>query len=84
MPTTLYLELRKRVTFDVLWWKPLELKNLSGNLYSLKALRQPGQKFWPKILTLYSFYCNFYLHFLRPRYENIFNIVCIVSEKSEK
>ena len=79
MPTTLYLELRQRLTFDVLWWKPLELKNLSGNLYSLKALKQPGQK-----LTIYSFYCNFYLHFLRPRCENIFNIVCIVSEKSEK
>ena len=80
MPTTLYLELRQRLTFDVLWWKPLELKKSLWELIFFKG----AEATWPKTLTIYSFYCNFYLHFLRPRCENIFNIVCIVSEKSEK
>ena len=50
----------------------------------LKTLRQPSQKFWPKILTPYFFHSNLYLHFLRPPCENIFKIVCIVSEKIGK
>ena len=55
-----------------------------GRDLSLKVVRQPSQKLWPKILTLYFFYCNLYLHFLRPFGENIFNIVFIVLEKSGK
>ena len=51
---------------------------------SLQMLRQPSKKFWPKILTPYFFYSNLYLHFLRPCCENIFKIVCIVSEKIGK
>ena len=46
----------------------------------LTALGQPSQKILPKILTP-QFYSNLYLHFLRPCCENIFKIVCIVSEK---
>ena len=49
----------------------------------LKALKQPSQKFWPKILRPYFFYSNLYLHFLRPCCENIFKIVCIVQRKLE-
>ena len=44
----------------------------------LKVLRRP------KILASYFFYFNLHLHFLRLYSENIFNIVCIVSEKSGK
>ena len=50
----------------------------------LKALKQPSQKFWSKILTPYFLYINFYLTFLRSCCENIFKIICIVSEKIEK
>ena len=50
----------------------------------LKALKHSSQKFWPKILTPYFFYSNLYLIFLRSCCENIFKIVCIVSEKIEK
>ena len=56
---------------------------IAQNAY-LNALRQPNQKFWPKILTPYFFYSNLYLHYLRPCCENIFKIVCTVSEKIEK
>ena len=42
------------------------------------------QKIWPKILTPYFFYSNLYLTFLRSSCENIFKIVCIVSEKIGK
>ena len=41
----------------------------------LKTLRQPSQKSWPKILTPCFFHSNLYLHILRPRCENIFQIV---------
>ena len=47
-------------------------------------LRQPSQKFWPKIVIQYIFYSNFYLHFLRSCCVNIFKIVGIVSEKIGK
>ena len=55
----------------------------------LKILRQPSKKFWPKILTPYFFIYFFflqylYLHFLRSCCENIFKILCIVSEKIGK
>ena len=33
---------------------------------SSKALRQPSQKVWSKILTPYFFHSNLYLHFLIP------------------
>ena len=52
--------------------------------YFLKALRQPSQKFWPRIPTTYFRYSNLYLHFFRPCCKNIFKIVCTVSEKIEK
>ena len=55
-----------------------------ADFWLLKVLRQPTQKFWPKILTPYFFYSNLYLHFLRPCCENIFKFVCIVSEKIGK
>ena len=45
----------------------------------LKVLRQPSQKFLPKILTLYFLYNNFYLTFLRSCCENIYKIACRVS-----
>ena len=51
---------------------------------TLITLRQPGPKFWPKILTPYFFHSNLYLHFLRPCREDIFKILCIVSEKIGK
>ena len=57
---------------------------LASSTPSLKALKQPSQIFWPKILTPYFFYSNIYLTFLRLCCENIFKIVCIVSEKIEK
>ena len=50
-------------------------------LVCLKALRQPNQKFRPKILSS-IFYSNLYLNLLRPSCENIFKIVCIVSDKT--
>ena len=50
----------------------------------LKVLKQPSQKFSPKILTLYFIYSNLYLTILRSCCENIFKIVCIVSEKIGK
>ena len=50
----------------------------------LKVLKQPSQKFWPKILTLYFIYSNLYLTILRSCCENIFKIVSIVSEKMGK
>ena len=59
-------------------------KTLADLNLSLKALRQPSQKFWPKILTPYFFYSKFYLTILRSCCENIFKIVCIVSEKIGK
>ena len=49
----------------------------------LKALKQPSQKFWSKILTPYFLYINLYLTFLRSCCENIFKIICIVSRKLE-
>ena len=52
--------------------------------YVLKALRQPSQQFWPKILTPYVLYSNLYLHFLWSCRENIFEFVCIISEKIGK
>ena len=59
------------------------LSQILSSLQShLKALRQPSRKCWPKILTPNFFYCNLYLHFLRPCCENIFKIVFIVLEKS--
>ena len=48
---------------------------------TLKALRQPRQKFDQKFNILF-FYSNLYLHFLRSCCENIFKFVCIVSDKS--
>ena len=51
---------------------------------ALKALRQPRQRFWPKILTSYFFCSNLYLNFLRSCYENISKFVCVVSEKIGK
>ena len=50
----------------------------------LKARKQPSQIFWPEILTPYLFYSNLYLTFLGSCCENIFKIVCIVSEKIGK
>ena len=49
----------------------------------LKALKQPSQKIWSKILTPYFLYINLYLTFLRSCCENIFKIICIVSRKLE-
>ena len=67
---------------DVFKW--LDAAKFSLDKYdddSLKALRQPSQKVWAKILTPYFFRSNIYLQFLRPCCENIFKIVCTVSEK---
>ena len=61
----------------------INLEPCSQSSY-LKTLRQPSQNFWPKILTPYFFYSNLSLTFLRSCCENIFKIVCIVSEKIEK
>ena len=53
--------------------------------FCLKALRQPSQIFWPKILTPhFFFYSNLYLNFLRSCCGNTFKIVCILSEKIGK
>ena len=66
-------------------WKLITHKKANSKLYfycgPLKALRQPRQKFWPNTLFFYS---NLYLTFLRSCCENIFDIVCIVSEKIGK
>ena len=56
-------------------------KQKTKNSQALKVMRQFSQKVWLKILTLYFFYSTLYLNFLKPCYENIFNIVCRVSEK---
>ena len=58
-------DLRSRLFYDNKEW-------------SLKALRQPRQKFWPKILTPYFFF------FFLLCCENIFKFVFIVSEKIRK
>ena len=50
----------------------------------LKALKQPSQTFWSKILAPYFLYINLYLTFLRSCCENIFKIICIVSEEIRK
>ena len=42
-----------------------------------------AKKLWPKILTPSFFYSDFYLHFLRPCYENILKIVSKVLRKVE-
>ena len=62
----------------------LETFDFSTSSLKLKTLKEPSQKFWPKILTLYFFHSDLYLTFLRSCCENIFKIVCIVSEKIGK
>ena len=72
----------------ILWAKTPKTIQTFFELYTWKAQRQPSQKFWPKILTLYFFsffffffYSNLYLHFLRLCCENIFKFLCTVPEK---
>ena len=48
----------------------------------LNALKQAGQKIWPKNLTTYFFCSNRYLHCIITCCENFFKIVCVVSEKN--
>ena len=78
---------RFQYSTDITIWAELFPHNLKQETlfniikWMLKALKQPCQKFWPKILTPYFFYSNLYLTFLRSCCEKIFKIVCIVSEK---
>ena len=62
----------------------LETFDFSTSSWKLKTMKQPSQKPCPKILTLYFFHSDLYLTFLRSCCENIFKIVCIVSEKIGK
>ena len=50
----------------------------------LNALKQAGQKIWPKNLTTYFFCSNRYLHCIRTWCENFFQTVWVVSEKNGK
>ena len=52
-------------------------------LNSERVIKQ-AETTWLKPLTPYILYSNLYLHFLRSHCENIFKIVCIVSEKIGK
>ena len=58
-------------------------------IFCFKNIFKGAEATWPKILaknsiTLFFFYSNFYLTFQRSCCENIFKIVCIVSEKIGK
>ena len=54
----------------------------------LRVTMKGAEASYPKILDKNSntlfFYSNLYLHFLKPYCENIFKIVCIVSENIGK
>ena len=54
------------------------------SVFNLRGLHFIHLNILAKNCSTLFFYCNIYLHFLRPCCENIFNIVCIVSKKSEK